>query len=80
MVSHTKMHQRICVTNPLMENLYVGLLSGILIEKCSFYAACQFNAKSGAIDQVTLGDRLVDAINLFATPVLFQCLGYISFG
>jgi len=30
-----------------------------LIEKCSFQVSCQFNAKSGAIDQLTLGDRLV---------------------
>jgi len=37
-----------------MDNIYV--LSGILIEKCSFQAACQFNAKSCAIDQVTLSD------------------------
>jgi len=35
-----------------------------LIENCSFEAACQFNAESGAIDQVTLGDQPVDAINL----------------
>jgi len=31
-----------------------------LIEKCSFQVSCQFNAKSGAIDQLRLGDRLVD--------------------
>jgi len=31
------------------DNFYV--LSDILIEKCSFYAACQFNAKLGAIDR-----------------------------
>jgi len=30
-----------------------------LIEKCSFQAACQFNAKLGAINQVTLGDTPV---------------------
>jgi len=57
MVSHHKRHQRICVTNQLIDNYYV--LSGILIEKCSFEAACQFNAKAGAIDQVTLGDQPV---------------------
>jgi len=39
------------------DNFYV--LSDILIEKCSFYAACQFNAKLGAIDQVTLDDQPV---------------------
>jgi len=43
-----------------------------LIEKCSFQAACQFNVKSGAIDQLTLGDQPVEAINLLATPGLFQ--------
>jgi len=32
------------------------------------------------IDQVTLGDQPVNAIDLFATPGLFQCLSYISFG
>jgi len=40
-----------------MDNLHV--LSGILVEKCSYWVACQFNAKSGAIDQVTLGDQPV---------------------
>ena len=45
------------VTKQLIDDFYVGLLSGILIEKCSFLAACQFNAKSGIIDQVTLGDQ-----------------------
>jgi len=38
------------------------------------------SAKSGAIDHVTLGDQLVDAINLLATPGLFQCFSCISFG
>jgi len=57
MASHHKRHQRIYVTNQLMDNLHV--LSGILIEKCSYWVACQFNAKSGAIDQVTLGDQPV---------------------
>jgi len=38
-----------------MDNFYV--LSGILIKKCSFQAASQLNAKSGSIDQVTLGDQ-----------------------
>jgi len=37
-----------------------SLLSGISIEKCSFYLSCQFNAKSGAIEQLTLGERPVD--------------------
>jgi len=39
-----------------------------LIEKCSFYVTCQFNAKLGAIDQLRLGNRPVDAINLLASP------------
>jgi len=30
--------------------------------------------------QVTLGDQQVDAIDLLATPGLFQDLSYISFG
>ena len=51
---------KVHVTNQLMDNLYV--LSGILIEKCSLYSRYlyQFNAKSGAIDKLTLGDQLVD--------------------
>jgi len=77
MVSHWKMHQRMYVTNQRMDNFYV--LSGILIEKCSFLVSCQFNAKSGVIDQATLGDQPVDAIDVLATPGLFQCLSYISF-
>jgi len=36
------------------------MLSEVLIEKCSFYVSCQFNAKSGAIEQLRLGDRPVD--------------------
>jgi len=63
------------VTNQLMDNFYI--FSGILIEKCSFKVFGQFNAKSGAINQVTLGDRPVDAMNLLATPGPFQCLSYI---
>jgi len=43
------------------------MLSGILIETCSFQVSCQFNAKSGAIDQLRLGNRPVD---LLATPVI----------
>jgi len=36
------------------------VLSEVLIEKCSFYVSCQFNAaKSGAIEQLRLGDRRV---------------------
>jgi len=65
------------MTRQFIENFYV--LSEILIEKCSFQAACQFNAKSGAIDQVTLGNQPVDAVNLLATPGLFLCLICISF-
>ena len=34
--------------------------------------SCPFNAKSDAIDQVTLGDQLVNAIDLFATLVRFS--------
>ena len=30
------------------------------------------------MEQVTLGDQLVDAIDLLATPGLFPCLSYIS--
>jgi len=32
------------------------------------------------INQVTLGDQLVDAIDLLATPGLFQCLKATFFG
>jgi len=60
------------VTNQLMDNFYV--LSAILIEKCSFWVSCQSSVKSGAIDQVTLGDQSVDAIDLLATPGLLQHL------
>jgi len=56
------------------------VLPGTLIEKCSFWISCQFNAKSGAINQVTLDDQLVDAIHPLATPDIFQPLSYISFG
>jgi len=34
-------------------------IKGILIEKCSFQVFCQFNAKSGAIDQLRLGNQPV---------------------
>jgi len=57
MVGHHKRHQRIYVAKQLIDDFYVGLLSGILIEKCSFSASCQFNANSDVIDQVTLGDH-----------------------
>ena len=66
MVSHPKRHQRIYVTNQLMDNLYV--LPGILIEKCYFQVFCQFNAKSSAIDQLALGDRPVDRDRLVGHP------------
>jgi len=46
-----------------MDNFCV--LSGIFIEKCSFQVSCKFNAKSGTINQLTLG-----AVDLLATPVL----------
>jgi len=49
-----------------MDNLYV--LPGIIIEKCSFQVFCQFNAKSGAIDQLTRGDRPVDHDRLVGHP------------
>jgi len=55
-----------------MDSFYV--LSGILIEKCSFMVYCECNTKSGAIDQVTLGNQWVDAIHLLATLGLFQRL------
>jgi len=51
---------------PTDGNFYV--LSGILIEKCSFQVSCQFIAKSGAIDQLTLGDRPVDRDRLVGHP------------
>jgi len=35
------------------------VLSEILKEKRSFWLSCQFNAKLGAIDQLTLGNRRV---------------------
>jgi len=44
--------------NLILHNITI-VLSGILIEKCSCQVSCQFNAKSGAIDQLRLGDRLV---------------------
>jgi len=66
------------VTNQPVDTFYV--LSGILIEKCSFSVSCQSNAKPGAIDQVTLGDQSVDAIDLLATPGLFQRLKQQFFG
>jgi len=54
------------MTNQLMDNFYV--LSGILIEKCAFWVSCQFNAKSGAVDQLTLGDQPVDRDRLAGHP------------
>jgi len=58
MVSHRKEARKINVTNQFMDHFYV--LSGILIDKRSLSVSCQFNAKSGAIDQLTFGDRPVD--------------------
>jgi len=49
-----------------MDNFYV--LSGILIEKCSFQVSYHFSTKSGAIDQLTLGDRKVDRDRLVGHP------------
>jgi len=46
------------IREQLVDNF--NALSGILIEKCSFQVSRQFNAKSGATDQLPLGDRLVD--------------------
>jgi len=42
------------------ESLNCYVLSGISIEKWSFYLSCQFNAKSGVIEQLTLSNRPVD--------------------
>jgi len=70
MVSHHKRQQRIYMTNQLIDHFYV--LSGILIEKCSCWVFCLFNAKSHAIDQVTLDDQTANAIDLFATLVYFS--------
>ena len=70
MVSHHKRHQRIYVTNQLMDNFYV--LSGILIVKCSFQVSCQFNAKPGAIEQLTLTDQPVNVVDCWAPLVYFS--------
>jgi len=43
-----------------------------LIEKCSFFVSCQFNAKSGAIDRWI-------AIDLLATPVVGECSLHLSY-
>jgi len=59
------------MTNQLMDNFFA--LSGILIEKCSFYVSCQFNAKSGAIDQLGLGNRPFDRDRLGGHPCII-CL------
>jgi len=40
----------------------------ILIENRSFQVSCQFNMKSGAIDQLTLGHRPVDRDRLVGHP------------
>jgi len=37
-----------------------------------FYVSCQFNANSGTINQVTLGDQPIDEIDLVATLVCFS--------
>jgi len=55
-----------------MDTFFV--LSWRLIENFSVQVSSESNAKSGAIDQVTLGDQSVDAIDLLATPGLFQRL------
>jgi len=44
MVIHHKRHKIIYMTNQLIVNFYE--LSGIFIEKCSFYAACQFSMQN----------------------------------
>jgi len=36
--------------------------------KCSFQLSCQFNAKSGAIDQLSFGDQPVDRDRLVGPP------------
>jgi len=46
-------------------------LSEILNERCPFEVPCQFNAKSGAIDQLTPGDRPVDRDRRVATPAVW---------
>ena len=43
--------------------------SRISIEKCSFYLSCQFNAKSGAIKQLTRGDQPVDRDRPMLVPL-----------
>jgi len=53
-----------------MDNFYV--LSGILIVKCSFQVPCQFNAKSGAIEQLTLSDQPANVIDCWAPLVYFS--------
>jgi len=53
-----------------MDTFYV--LSGILIEKCFFRYLLNHMQNQGAIDQVTLDNQSVDAIDVLATPGLFQ--------
>jgi len=48
------------VGNKVTSRKYKIQSKGILIEKYSFQVPCQFNAKSGAIDQLKLGDRPAD--------------------
>jgi len=66
MVSYPKRHQKIYVTNQVIDNLYV--LSGILNEKRFFSVILSITAKSRAIDQLTLGNRPVDRDGLVGQP------------
>ena len=38
------------------------------MERCSFWVSCEFNAKSGAIEQLRLGERPVHRHRLFDHP------------
>jgi len=49
------------------------LLSGILIEKCSFQVCCQFNAKLGAIDQ-SIAIELLATLELFYANMLIRLI------
>jgi len=48
------------VQNIITQPFHFYPLPKTLNEKCSFQVSCQFNAKSGVIDQLTLSDRPVD--------------------
>jgi len=44
-----------------------------------FTVFCQFDAKSGAIDQVTLGDRPVDRDRRVGRPCLKPILTWVNY-